>query len=76
MDWLDLIKRDLRDRPSASLILAARWLAEKRERLREHNPDWLRALANGNPAEWMAVCKTAAEELAMEGQNGSSLYTS
>lgn len=76
MDLIELIKRDLRDRPSPSLILSARWEVYIRNREGIESPDWLRALADGSTDLWELVCRTAAEELALEeAQDGNGIIT-
>ncbi len=67
-DPLKVLRTDLFERPSASLLLAARYLADLSPR--EYLPDWVAILANGNVDKWESVCDVAradikAEEMAL-----------
>lgn len=55
---LDTLKHDLFLHPSASLIYAAKYAAAM---LGDERPDWLAALANGNPEMWESVIDVAKE---------------
>lgn len=55
---LETLKHDLFFQPSASLLIAAKYAAAM---LGPERPDWLAALANGNPEVWESVIDVAKE---------------
>jgi hypothetical protein len=60
---LEIIKTDLYKSPSKSLLIAARYACMV---LGEHRPDWMEALANGDPERWPAVVEVAKELIAAD----------
>jgi len=73
------LKEDLYNRPSKSLIYSARWIMATITN-RSLIPDWVEALANGNPERWDAVIEVAREDIRAEAamppagaQKGQSL---
>lgn len=65
VDPIAVLKADLFARPSASLILAASWIADYMPR--EFLPDWVEVLANGNLAEWTSVIEAAKADILADG---------
>lgn len=63
VDPIAVLKADLFARPSASLILAASWIANYMPR--EFLPDWVEVLANGSldADAWSAVIETAKADI-------------
>ena len=59
-----MLKADLLERPCPSLILAAGWVLE--DGPRSEIPDWVDALAGGNPEEWESVMEVAKADLLAE----------
>jgi hypothetical protein len=60
---LEILKKDLLERPTPSLLIAARYVNMVLGRTR---PDWIEALANGNLEKWEAVVEVAKELIAAE----------
>lgn len=61
LDEIALMKDDLVNRPSAGLLDRARLYLDAHEG--EEVPDWVHALANGNPDRWQAVIEVAQADL-------------
>jgi hypothetical protein len=60
---LNILKDDLYNRPSRSLLIAARYACLA---LGEHRPDWIEALANGDTEKLPAVVGVAKELIAAD----------
>ena len=58
---IEMLKKDLLERPSPSLILAAGFVME--DGPREEIPDWVEALACGNPEHWESVMEVAKADM-------------
>ena len=63
-DLISTLKDDLYNRPSPSLIFAARWIMDSFPRILL--PDWVSALANGNLENWEAVLEVARNDDSMD----------
>lgn len=64
---LDVLRDDLYKRPSASLIMSARWIAELWPAA--YLPDWVRVLAGGNLERWESVVEVAKAEIEGEAKD-------